>query len=127
FSSLRRFNDAFTGRYRMPPTRLRKTAADDGPAIAGRGTSILQLSYRAPYNWNGMLAFLAARALGGIEHVTETSYARTVQLGAATGWIRVTHASRKPALMVELTHSLTPVLPALLGRVRALFDLDARP
>ncbi len=29
--------------------------------------------------------------------------------------------------MVEFTHSLTPVLPALLGRVRALFDLDARP
>jgi AraC family transcriptional regulator of adaptative response / DNA-3-methyladenine glycosylase II len=26
-----------------------------------------------------------------------------------------------------MTHSLTPVLPALLGRVRALFDLDARP
>jgi AraC family transcriptional regulator of adaptative response / DNA-3-methyladenine glycosylase II len=30
-------------------------------------------------------------------------------------------------LVVEFTHSLTPVLPALLGRVRALFDLDARP
>ena len=29
--------------------------------------------------------------------------------------------------MVEFTHSLTPVLPALLSRVRALFDLDARP
>ena len=29
--------------------------------------------------------------------------------------------------MVELTHSLTPVLPVLLGRIRALFDLDARP
>ncbi len=31
------------------------------------------------------------------------------------------------ALLVEFTHGLTPVLPALLGRVRALFDLDARP
>ena len=29
--------------------------------------------------------------------------------------------------MVEFTHSLTPVLPALLSRVRALFDLNARP
>ena len=28
FSSLRRFNDAFSGRYRMPPSRLRKKAAD---------------------------------------------------------------------------------------------------
>ena len=29
--------------------------------------------------------------------------------------------------MLEFTHSLTPVLPSLLSRVRALFDLDARP
>jgi AraC family transcriptional regulator, regulatory protein of adaptative response / DNA-3-methyladenine glycosylase II len=39
----------------------------------------------------------------------------------------VTHASQTHALLVEFTHSLTPALPALLGRVRALFDLDARP
>src|SRR4029079_18065505 len=31
------------------------------------------------------------------------------------------------ALLIELTNTLTPVLPALLSRVRALFDLDARP
>src|SRR4051794_21620964 len=30
FSSLRRFNDAFSSRYRMPPTRLRKEASGDG-------------------------------------------------------------------------------------------------
>jgi AraC family transcriptional regulator of adaptative response / DNA-3-methyladenine glycosylase II len=29
--------------------------------------------------------------------------------------------------MLEFTHTLTPALPALLSRVRALFDLDARP
>jgi AraC family transcriptional regulator, regulatory protein of adaptative response / DNA-3-methyladenine glycosylase II len=127
FSSLRRFNDAFNRRYRMPPTRLRKKATEGAAAIAERQTSTLQLSYRPPYDWQGILAFLAARALGGIEHVTAASYARTVQLGEATGWIEVTHAKAKHALMVEFTHSLTPVLPALLGRVRALFDLDARP
>ena len=71
--------------------------------------------------------FCAARALKGVEHVTDSSYARTVQLGKAKGWIRVTQSQKKHALMVEFTHSLTPVLPALLGRVRALFDLDARP
>ena len=36
-------------------------------------------------------------------------------------------APRGDALLLEFTHSLTPALPALLGRVRALFDLDARP
>ena len=39
----------------------------------------------------------------------------------------MTHAPSKRALMLEFTHTLTPALPALLCRVRALFDLDARP
>ena len=127
FSSVRRFNDAFTGRYRMPPTRLRKQATDGAAAIAESETSVLQISYRPPYDWKGVLAFLRARALTGIEHVTDHSYARTVQLGNATGWIRVTQSKKENAVLVEFTHSMTPVLPALLGRVRALFDLDARP
>jgi AraC family transcriptional regulator of adaptative response / DNA-3-methyladenine glycosylase II len=126
FASLRRFNDAFTRRYGMAPTRLRKKASDGVVIVAGE-TSVLQLSYRPPYDWDGLLRFLAARALTGVEHVTDRSYARTVQLGKATGWIRITQAKKQHALLVEFTHTLAPVLPALLARVRALFDLDARP
>jgi AraC family transcriptional regulator of adaptative response / DNA-3-methyladenine glycosylase II len=127
FASLRRFNDAFGRRYGMPPTRLRRNAAEGAAPTGDRQTSTLQLAYRPPYDWHGVLAFLAARALAGVEHVGDEAYARTVRLGAATGWIRVTHAKHRHALLVEFTHSLTPVLPALLARVRALFDLDARP
>jgi AraC family transcriptional regulator of adaptative response / DNA-3-methyladenine glycosylase II len=50
-----------------------------------------------------------------------------VRLGKHYGWIRVTHAPERRALLVEFTHTLTPVLPALLGRLRSLFDLTARP
>ena len=127
FSSLRRFNDAFNTRYGMAPTRLRKKATAELAAISASQTSALQLAYRPPYDWRGVLAFLEARALNGVEYVTDSSYARTVQLGRAQGWIRVTRASQQHTLIVEFTHSLTPVLPALLARVRALFDLDARP
>ena len=127
FSSLRRFNDAFGSRYRMPPTRLRKHATDGVEAIGDSTTSTLQLAYRPPYDWTGVLAFLAARALDGVEWVTADSYARTVHLGNVKGWIRVTRAKKTHALMLEFTHTLTPALPALLSRVRALFDLDARP
>src|SRR5262245_30116573 len=127
FSSLRRFNDAFSLRYRMPPTRLRRAATEGAAAIGDSTTSTLQLAYRPPYDWNGVLAFLAARALKGIEWVTADSYARTVRLGDARGWIRVTQPGKRHTLLLEFTHSLTPALPALLGRVRALFDLDARP
>ena len=97
------------------------------PQSRGSDTSTLQLAYRPPYDWPGVLAFLAARALAGVEHVTGNAYARTVRLGEAKGWIRVTQSSGRDALLVEFTHGLTPVLPALLSRVRALFDLDARP
>jgi AraC family transcriptional regulator of adaptative response / DNA-3-methyladenine glycosylase II len=124
FASLRRFNDAFRTRYRMPPSQLRRTAAD---AAAATPTSTLLVSYRPPYDFTGLLAFLAGRALLGVEHVTGDAYLRTVRLGNARGWIRVSHARKKHALCVELAHELMPVLPTVLRRVRALFDLDARP
>jgi AraC family transcriptional regulator of adaptative response / DNA-3-methyladenine glycosylase II len=126
FASLRRFNDAFNSRYGMTPSRLRKNAQNKPNEIAA-GTSTLLLSYRPPYNWPGMLAFLKARELRGVELVTEDAYARTVQLGNCRGWIKVSHAESKTALRVEFAHSLAPVLPALLNRLRNLFDLNARP
>src|SRR5262245_29329572 len=77
FSSLRRFNDAFSRRYRMPPTRLRRHASSGGEATGDSTTSTIQLQYRPPYDWEGLLAFLKARALAGVEWITASSYART--------------------------------------------------
>jgi AraC family transcriptional regulator of adaptative response / DNA-3-methyladenine glycosylase II len=127
FASLRRFNDAFSSRYGMPPSRLRKKAINDVGASVCRDTSTLQLSYRPPYDWPGILAFLKARELKGVEFVTDDFYARTVHLGEHKGWVKVAQAKDKNALIVEFTHSLAPVLPAMLGRLRDLFDLNARP
>ncbi|OYW31463.1 MAG: adenosine deaminase [Chthoniobacter sp. 12-60-6] len=127
FSSLRRFNAAFSSRYRLPPTRLRKEAEQHHGKVDAADTSTLQLSYRPPYDWEGLLKFLSGRVVKDVDCVSEGSYARTVLLGKSKGWIRVTHAPEKRALLVEFTHSLTSVLPALLGRLRNLFDLAARP
>jgi AraC family transcriptional regulator, regulatory protein of adaptative response / DNA-3-methyladenine glycosylase II len=128
FSSLRRFNDAFSSRYRMPPSRLRRKAiANMDAGVSVTDTSTLQLSYRPPYDWPGVLAFLKARELKGVELVMEEFYARTVSLDGRKGWIRVTQANNKNALMLEFTNSLSPVLPALLSRVRDLFDVNSRP
>ena len=127
FSSLRRFNDAFSTHYHLPPTRLRKQASAHAQEIETTDTSTLQLVYRAPYDWVAILEFLAARVIKEVEHVANNSYLRTVCMGKHRGWIRVTQAPAKQALMIEFTHSLIPVLPALLGRLRNLFDLYARP
>jgi AraC family transcriptional regulator of adaptative response / DNA-3-methyladenine glycosylase II len=128
FSSLRRFNDAFNSHYRMPPTRLRKIAAASATEeISSSKTYVVQLTYRAPYDWQGILEFLRARMIKDVEWITADAYYRTVRLGKYKGWIAVKHAPEKRALLVEFTHSLTPALPALLGRLRNLFDLSARP
>jgi AraC family transcriptional regulator of adaptative response / DNA-3-methyladenine glycosylase II len=127
FSSLRRFNDAFRSRYGLAPSRLRTRAAAENGTLDGASTSTLQLAYRPPYDWAGVLEFLAGRALAGVEWVTDEAYARTVRIGERTGFIRVSHARAKNTLAMEFTHSLMPVLPAVLIRVRDLFDLDARP
>jgi AraC family transcriptional regulator of adaptative response / DNA-3-methyladenine glycosylase II len=127
FSSLRRFNDAFGSHYRMPPTRLRKEAEQHRAVIDAADTATLQLGYRPPYDWEGILDFLRARAIREVESISGGAYLRTVRLGKHTGWIKVSHASEKHVLLVEFTYSLAPVLPALLGRLRNLFDLAARP
>lgn len=127
FSSLRRFNAAFSSQYRMPPTHLRKNMKIAVGGTDSNDTSTLQLSYRPPYDWEAMLAFLRRRALLGVESVDNSSYARTVRLGPHHGWIRVTQQAEKNRLQVEFTHSLNAVLPVLLRRLRNLFDLNARP
>lgn len=128
FSSLRRFNSAFRSRYGMPPTRLRREASAPAAGATTTGhASTVRLAYRPPYDWEAMLDFLRGRRVVGVEEVTDDAYSRTVRLGDCAGWIRVTHAPEKHSLLVEFSHSLTPALPALLDRLRHLFDLTARP
>ena len=126
FSSLRRFNDAFLTHYRMPPTRLRRKILGAESDAAETGTSIVQLVYRPPYDWTGMLRFLKAHTSAG-ESVTETEYRRTFRIGKHKGSICVTNDPARHALLVQFTHSLTPALPTLLNRLRNQFDTAARP
>jgi len=127
FASLRRFNDAFSACYRMPPSRLRQEAHIYSGKKTSPETLTLQLIYRPPFDWAGLLNFIKLRALRGVEWVHDDSYSRTVQLSNHKGWVCVRHAPEQRALTIEFSHSLTPVLPALLGRLRSLFDLSARP
>lgn len=127
FSSVRRFNDAFNKRYHMAPTRLRKTVGSDTDMYTTPDTFTVQLSYRQPFDWASIMEFLSARTLKGVEWIDDNTYFRTIQLGEHTGWIQVRHAPTRNAVLVELTHSLTPALPGILGRLRNVFDLNARP
>ena len=60
----------------------------------GRGAVTLRLAYRPPYDWDAMLAFLAARAIPGVEVVERGRYAAPSPLGGRS-W-RAPSRRRRP-------------------------------
>ena len=127
FASVRRFNALFKERYRMPPGRLREAR---GPGALPDALAF-ELSFRPPYDWDAMLAFLRHRAIDGIETVAGDGYARTVAIphrGAMhVGRVEVRRAPRKAALRVSVSPSLARAVPAVLSRVKHAFDLACDP
>jgi AraC family transcriptional regulator of adaptative response / DNA-3-methyladenine glycosylase II len=119
FGSVRRFNALFKSRYGLSPRALRGTAS------AGSGLHC-QLEFRPPYAWHSLLDYLRLRAIPGVEMVDDSHYRRTVAIDGAQGWIAVT-LGRANALDVEISPSLTPVVSAVIARVKRLFDLGAVP
>ncbi len=87
-------------------------------------TLFFELAYRPPFDWDALLDFLAGRASSGVETREETRYLRTVRIGEHKGWIAVQPMKGRSAFQVEMSSSLTPVLPQVLSRTRRLFDLD---
>ena len=128
FGSLRRFNALFNARYRVSPTDLRKHVRTATTA----GSLDFELAYRPPLDWDALVAFLAGRAISGVESVSANAYRRTVSIehreARHAGWIEVRQAARrKSALAVRLAPALSAVIPQVLGRVKHLFDLACDP
>lgn len=123
FSSLRRFNDSFKVNYRLNPTQFRRGSG----AVKVGSPFAFQLAYRPPFDWDGLLDFLSRRLYAGVEAIRDDSYLRTVRLGGRTGWIRVKPGRKRNAMSVELSPELGRAIPAVLMRVRRLFDLGAEP
>lgn len=128
FGSVRRFNDLFRQRYGLNPLRLRK-----GAGASADGDMTFPLPYRPPFAWADLMRFLAQRQIDGVERIDAQGYARVVELpnrnhgGRVTGWLSIAHVPQRFALAVTVSPALTPVVPAVLARVRRLFDLDSRP
>ena len=123
FASLRRFNDAFKTNYRLNPSQFRRGAG----ASKATDRFVFDLAYRPPLDWEVLLHFLDRRLFAGVEAIVDSAYLRTVSLGGRSGWIRVKPSSRRHALSVEISPGLGRAIPAILTRVRRLFDLGAEP
>ncbi|WP_447946624.1 AlkA N-terminal domain-containing protein [Microbacterium lacticum] len=90
------------------------------------GAIELVLPHRGPLDADGLFAWMAARAVTGVESVTAHSFARTIRLPGGPAWfsLRLDDAGRV-RLSARLTHLSD--LPVLVARARRLFDLDADP
>src|SRR5262245_29001039 len=127
FGSVRRFNALFRQRYRLQPSRLR---VQRGAAAAGDALQF-ELSFRPPFDWPAVSAFLGARAIAGVESLEEGRYLRTVRLETDgkehAGWIAVSLSPKKPTVRVAVSASLVKALPPVLARVKSLMDLACNP
>jgi AraC family transcriptional regulator, regulatory protein of adaptative response / DNA-3-methyladenine glycosylase II len=121
FGSLRRFNETFLDLFHRPPRTLRRRK---NPAEPDRDV-VLRLRYRPPYDWENMLAFLQTRAIAGVEIIENGRYLRTVEIDGALGSISVAHLPSKQSLEVSILFPEVRALPAIVARVRRLFDLGA--
>jgi AraC family transcriptional regulator of adaptative response / DNA-3-methyladenine glycosylase II len=124
FGSVRRFNAAFAGRYRLNPTQLRHQGA--GRAT---GEAALRLAWRPPFDVEALLGFFARRQVRGVEQVDGLAWRRTVGWAwrgeRLAGWIVARFVPAAHEVHLTVSPSLAPVLGAVMQRVRQALDLDA--
>src|SRR5581483_1287097 len=125
FGSVRRFNETFQVMYGRPPSELRRLRGPDAP-VEARGELSLLLRYQPPYDWPAMLEFLRARAIPGMERVSDDSYARTFSLDGTQGLVRVRPGPGN-ALRADIRTTKLAILPGVIARLRRVFDLAADP
>ena len=146
FASVRRFNAAFLEHYGLNPSALRRAGGATGDNGGGQGKAIeVRLGFRPPYDANAMLGFFARRALRGVEvvstadgkepakgstpeYVKLTRTLRIQQGGQShAGWLQLRFDLEREQMLLSVSDSLAAVLPIVISRARALFDLDAEP
>jgi AraC family transcriptional regulator of adaptative response / DNA-3-methyladenine glycosylase II len=123
FGSLRQFNDTVRAVFAATPTELRR--ARRGTPAPDAGSLTLRLARREPFAGRELFAFLALRAVPGIEEATDGAYARTLDLPGGPGTIRVSDAGTHLDATLRLQDWRD--LQLAVARARRVFDLDADP
>lgn len=130
FASVRQFNDTIREVFATTPSQLRTAATRRQASAAaepdGSGARLsLRLPFRAPYDAPGMLSFLAARAVPGVEDVAGGTYRRTLRLSHGNGAAALTPSNRHVRCDLRLTDVRD--VGSAVARLRRLLDLDADP
>lgn len=123
FGSVRQLNRASREIFRETPGELRARRRLADRLVADGGLK-LRLYHETPLAWDVMLNYFAARAISGVEHVSEGTYRRTVVIDGDPGVIELSKGG--PDHLVLRAH--LPHWEGLIHhvqRARAIFNLDA--
>ena len=122
FGSVRRFNAVFQKLYGRPPGKFRRAEEAEGSAL------VLTLPFAPPYDFDAMLAALSARGDGEIERVEDGCWHRRVAIDGTDGTVEVRLAGGTDnALQATIRFGDVAALPAIVRRIRRVFDLSADP
>jgi AraC family transcriptional regulator of adaptative response / DNA-3-methyladenine glycosylase II len=124
FGSVRRFNSQMRRTFTRTPTELRRLARRREPDASE--SYWFRLAFRPPYDWDGVISFLRARATPGVEAVDDTGYRRTIALDGLHGVVTIGHDAGA-ALRLGVRFPDPRALLTIVERVRRMFDLGADP
>jgi len=125
FGGARRLRDAMQATFHRPPVALRGRRDAPPAAVDDPGALALRLPARPPFDPRPTLAFLAARAVPSVEHVSERSYRRTIALSSGEPAVIELRADGSDCVTLLLPAAAAADLPRVVARATRAFDLDA--
>src|SRR2546428_315226 len=123
FGCVRRFNATIHKTYHRTPTHIRRLARQT--VVQPENQYLFRLRFRSPYDWKGMLAFLAPRATPGVETVENGVYRRSISLHGIDGYFEVSLDGENSGLAARVQFGDPRSLFFITERIRAMFDLNA--
>jgi len=128
FGSVRRFNAGIRKVYHRTPTHLRRLLRQKKARLKETQPDnqyTFRLRFRPPYEWNGMLSFLALRAIPGVEVVEGGHYRRSIFLEGKPGYFDISLDEANHTLLARVQVGDPRFLFFITERIRAMFDLNA--
>jgi AraC family transcriptional regulator of adaptative response / DNA-3-methyladenine glycosylase II len=117
FGSVRQFNDTVRAVFATTPSALRRTG--------GGGALAVRLAVRAPFDGAGLLDYLGARAVPGVEERVGDRFRRSLRLPHGAGVVELQPEGN--VVVARLTLDDLRDVRAAVARCRRLLDLDADP
>ena len=131
FGSVRQMNRIMHDVFKASPSTLRAKRRRADRLVADGGLDT-RLTFRPPLDWDDMLAFLALRAIPGVESIDCSDdrggvYRRTIEVEGRAGALEVWPGDDGEHLVARFHLPYWEGLIHLVARVRRCFDLDHDP